>query len=85
MLPSGTPHAKAFLTAFSIVGQCHFDRSHKPIIQLLVGEDDYRRLDPATLADHIAEFSLKARADQFPRVGGVSPLSELTLSQRRSG
>jgi AcrR family transcriptional regulator len=60
LLPPGTPRSKSFLTAFSIVGQCHFYCSHKPIIQLLIGEDAFRRLDLATLADHITEFSLKA-------------------------
>jgi AcrR family transcriptional regulator len=60
LLPPGTPRGKCFLTAFSIVGQCHFYCSHKPIIQLLLGADEYRRLDPLTLADHVTEFSLKA-------------------------
>ena len=37
---------KLFLTAFSIVGQCHFYCSHKPIIRLLIGEDEYRAAEP---------------------------------------
>jgi AcrR family transcriptional regulator len=60
LLPPGTPNSKVYLTAFSIVGQCHFYCSHKPIIRLLIGEDAYRRLDPNTLAEHIAQFSLRA-------------------------
>jgi TetR/AcrR family transcriptional regulator, regulator of cefoperazone and chloramphenicol sensitivity len=65
LLPPHTPTAKVYLTAFSIVGQCHFYCSHKPIIRLLIGEEAYERLDPNTLADHIAQFSLHAlgRAD----------------------
>jgi AcrR family transcriptional regulator len=60
LLPANTPRRKLFLTAFSIVGQCHFYCSHKPIIRLLIGEDEYQRLDPATLAEHIAQFTLRA-------------------------
>jgi AcrR family transcriptional regulator len=60
LLPPGTPKQKVFLTAFSIVGQCHFYCSHKPIIRLLIGEDEYQRLDPATLAEHITQFTLRA-------------------------
>lgn len=43
--PPNTPRRKLFLTAFSVVGQCHFYCSHKPIVRLLVGEDEYKRLD----------------------------------------
>src|SRR5579875_618397 len=60
LLPPGTPRRKLYLTAFSIVGQCHFYCSHKPIIRLLLGEDEYQRLDPATLAEHITQFTLRA-------------------------
>lgn len=60
LLPPNTPRRKVFLTMFSIVGQCHFYCSHKPIIRLLIGEDDYQRLDPSTLAEHITQFTLRA-------------------------
>jgi AcrR family transcriptional regulator len=60
LLPSGTPLRKVFLTAFSIVAQCHFYASHKPVIRLLIGEDEYQRLDLATLAEHITQFTLRA-------------------------
>ncbi|HZV06857.1 MAG TPA: CerR family C-terminal domain-containing protein [Gemmataceae bacterium] len=60
LLPPGTPNRKVFLTAFSIVGQCHFYCSHKPIIRILIGEDEYQRLDPTTLAEHITQFTLRA-------------------------
>src|SRR5262249_2119669 len=57
LLPPGTPPRRIFLTAFSIVGQCHFYASHKPIIRLLIGEDEYQRLDLTTLAEHITQFT----------------------------
>ena len=65
LLPPDTPRWKAFMTGFSIVGQCHFYCSHKPIVMLLVGENDYKRFDVETLADHIVEFTLSAlKADE---------------------
>lgn len=60
LMPPDTPQRKLFLTAFSIVGQCHFYCTHRPIIRLLIGEDEYQRLDPATLAEHITQFTLRA-------------------------
>lgn len=60
LLPPNTPRRKYFMTAFSIVGQCHFYCSHKPIIRLLVGEDEYQRLDVDALAEHISQFTLRA-------------------------
>jgi AcrR family transcriptional regulator len=60
LMSPNTPKRKVFLTAFSIVGQCHFYCSHKPIIRLLIGEDEYQRLDLDTLAEHITQFTLRA-------------------------
>lgn len=60
LLPPDTPRRKYFMTAFSVVGQCHFYCSHKPIIRLLVGEEEYQQLDVATLVEHIAQFTLRA-------------------------
>ncbi|HTU92571.1 MAG TPA: CerR family C-terminal domain-containing protein [Gemmataceae bacterium] len=60
LLPPNTPRRKLFLTAFSIVGQCHFYCSHKPIVRLLIGEEQYQRLDLDTLAEHITQFTLRA-------------------------
>jgi AcrR family transcriptional regulator len=60
VMPPDTPQRKLFLTAFSIVGQCHFYCSHKPIIRLLIGEDEHQRLDLDTLAEHITQFTLRA-------------------------
>jgi TetR/AcrR family transcriptional regulator, regulator of cefoperazone and chloramphenicol sensitivity len=63
-LPADTPRWKYFMTAFSIVGQCHFYCSHKPIITLLVGEKDDHRFDVDTLAEHITQFSLRALKEE---------------------
>jgi AcrR family transcriptional regulator len=66
LLPPGTPQRKLFMTAFSVVGQCHFYCSHKPIIRLLIGEDEYQRLDVAALAEHISQFTLRALGVEDP-------------------
>ncbi|HWG42897.1 MAG TPA: CerR family C-terminal domain-containing protein [Gemmataceae bacterium] len=60
LLPPDTPRWKRLMTGFSIVGQCVHYCSHKPVITLLVGEKDCKYFEPATLADHITQFSLNS-------------------------
>jgi AcrR family transcriptional regulator len=60
LLPQDTPRWKRMMTGFSIVGQCIHYCSNKPVVMLLVGEGDYKYFDPATLAEHITQFSLCA-------------------------
>jgi hypothetical protein len=60
LLPPGTPRNQAYVTGFSIVGQCLFYYVHRPIAELLIGVDEYRQLSIDRLADHIATFSLAA-------------------------
>jgi AcrR family transcriptional regulator len=54
------PDRKRALIAFSIVGQCFFHRFARPIIELLVGADEYRAYGSKLLAEHITQFSLAA-------------------------
>lgn len=67
LLPPEAPRQKVFLSAFSIVGQCMHHVHCKPIIQLLVGEEEYAKLTADVVADHIAEFSLAALGLKAPR------------------
>ena len=60
LLPPGTPRQKLFLTGFSIVGQCLHHVHCKPIIQRLMGEEEYAQLTADVVAEHIADFSLAA-------------------------
>jgi AcrR family transcriptional regulator len=60
MLPPETPRWKRFMVGASIAGQCLHYCQNKPIIRLLVGEEDYKHFDADTLAEHITEFSLAA-------------------------
>jgi len=59
LLPE-VPEAKRWLIGFSIVGQCLFYKLAQPIVSMLVGEEEHRKLDAALLAEHIGQFSLSA-------------------------
>jgi AcrR family transcriptional regulator len=60
ILPPETPAVKRHLLVFSIVGQCLHYRLARPVITLLVGEEEFRTYDADLLAEHIAAFSLAA-------------------------
>ena len=60
LLPPGTPRGAAYLTGFSVVGQCLFYYVHRPIAEQLIGVEEYRQLTIDQLAHHIATFSLAA-------------------------
>jgi AcrR family transcriptional regulator len=60
LLPPEVPRWKRLMTSFSIVGQVIFYVSHKPILELLAGPEALKHFDAATVAEHIADFSLKA-------------------------
>jgi hypothetical protein len=60
LVPSHLSLEQRWLIGFSIVGQCLFYKVHRPAAELLMGPDNYRKLDLDLLADHIARFSLAA-------------------------
>lgn len=55
-----TTDQQRILIAFSIVGQCHFYRSHRAVASLLIGEDAFRQLEEPLVASHIIAFTLRA-------------------------
>ncbi len=59
LLPA-TPPDQLWLISFSIVGQCLYYRQNLPVAKILAGEEVFKRLDAASLAKHIASFSLAA-------------------------
>ena len=69
LLP-GVSAVKQRLTAFSIIGQCVFYRVATPIIQALVGEEEFRTYDPDLLAGHVVQFTLAALGVGKPVGGG---------------
>ena len=51
---------KRHLLGFSIIGQCLHYRVARPVVELLVGEEENASYTAEVLAEHIAEFSLAA-------------------------
>jgi AcrR family transcriptional regulator len=71
MLPAEVPHAKRYLMGFSIVAQCLFYRTHRPIAALLIGEDEFKKLDVEMLTDHVTNAALAMiEANSPPAVAG---------------
>ncbi|HEY1377231.1 MAG TPA: CerR family C-terminal domain-containing protein [Gemmataceae bacterium] len=60
LLPPQVPQTRRYLLGFSIVAQCLFYRTNRPIAALLMGEDEFRRLDVDVLTQHVAAVSLAA-------------------------
>jgi TetR/AcrR family transcriptional regulator, regulator of cefoperazone and chloramphenicol sensitivity len=58
MLPADVPQPRRYLLGFSVVAQCLFYRSHRPIAALLMGEEEFKRLDVETLTEHVTAASL---------------------------
>jgi len=58
LLGADVPPERVNLIGFSIVGQVLFYYVHQPIIRLLIGDDDFHKLNVQKLADHISSFSL---------------------------
>ena len=75
LLPESYPAQRRRLLAFSVIGQCLHYRASRPIMQLLLSEEDFRQLQPDLLADHISSVMLAA-------LGTIAPLADGTRSPR---
>lgn len=76
MLPAETPLLARQQTAFSVVAQCLLYRYHRPIGQLLIGEEQFQRLlNVDTVARQIVAFSLGG-IRECARQYGVSATEE---------
>lgn len=64
LLPSGFPEKNHQLVAMSIVGQILHYWSARPVIERILGAEEFRALDIDTLCEHITSFSLAA-IDRF--------------------
>ena len=58
MLPADVPMPRRYLLGFSIVAQCLFYRTNRAVAALLMGEEEFRKLDAETLTDHVTAASL---------------------------
>lgn len=73
MVPTDTPAEKRHQIAFSIIGQCLHYKVARPIVNLLVGEEEMATYTPELLAEHITEFSLAALAGlSKPKTAGTA-------------
>lgn len=71
MLPAETPLLARQQTAFSVVAQCLLYRYHRPIGQLLIGEEQFQRLlNVDTVARQIVAFSLGGIRECARQYGG---------------
>jgi hypothetical protein len=48
------------MTGFSIVGQCIHYLQCRPVVELLMGPEDWVHVTAESVADHVADFSLAA-------------------------
>jgi len=81
LLPTSIPERNHQLIAMSIVGQILHYWSARPVIERLLGADEFRALDVDTLCDHITSFSLAA-IDQFVAADQAPPA--VSTDRRRS-
>jgi AcrR family transcriptional regulator len=76
MLPAEAPLLTKQQTAFSVVAQCLLYRYHRPIGQLLIGEEQFQRLlNVDTVARQVVAFSLGG-IRECARQCGVSATEE---------
>src|SRR5262249_50972407 len=66
ILPPEVPEKKLHLIAFSIMGQFFYFRVARHGIPQIVGEEEFRGYDAATLAEHFADFNLAALGVEPP-------------------
>ncbi len=73
LLPPEVDEVKRHLIVCSVVGQILHHRVCRPVVTLLVGEDEFRTYDVERLTDHITEFTLAALARYQPTAGQEVP------------
>jgi AcrR family transcriptional regulator len=79
LLPPDTPRWKVSMTGFSIVGQILHYAQNRPVVALLVGDENLRHFNPDAVAEHIAAFSLAALGQ---RPSPKTPRSKLRARSR---
>lgn len=60
VMPEGIEAKRGWMIGFSVVGQCLFYKINEPIASLLMGKEEYAKLQVEELADHITRFTLAA-------------------------
>jgi AcrR family transcriptional regulator len=75
LMPPEHLERNGMLVGFSIIGQCLFYKINRPIVELLMGLDEFNKLTIDVLAEHISTFSLAALG-KGPPLTGVPPGKE---------
>lgn len=73
LLPGETMSQQGWMIGFSIVSQCLFYKVHRPVAELLMGREEYAKINIPLLADHITRFSLAALGQGQPLVASGLP------------
>ena len=60
------PERRLHLLGFSIIAQCVYHRVFKPIVTLLVGQEESSSYDAELLTEHITQFSMAALGLEKP-------------------
>ena len=66
--------------AFSVVGQCLHYKLTRSISERLVGVEDFERLDPEYLTDHVTRFTLAA-IGEAPPIDSEAALPPVTVQK----
>jgi TetR/AcrR family transcriptional regulator, regulator of cefoperazone and chloramphenicol sensitivity len=66
LLPEDVSDDTLALTAFSVIGQCLFYRLTDPVVRMLLSGDQFERLTPELLAEHISAVMLAALGLRLP-------------------
>lgn len=67
LLPADMPQHERNLIGFSVIGQCLHYKVARPVVAILVGEEELASYTPLRLAQHITHFTLAAIA--LPNAG----------------
>ncbi|MCA9113693.1 MAG: CerR family C-terminal domain-containing protein [Planctomycetaceae bacterium] len=84
LLPPDVTRLQVDRTAFSIIGQCMFYKFGASVGRILLGDEPYARMaEPASIAEHIARFTLDAisclrSTPRSPAATSGSPETEAT-------
>ncbi len=70
LLPPGTPRWKVHMTGFSVVGQILYYVQDRPVVTLLVGEENLAQYNADAIAEHVTEFTLAALGQQVASKNG---------------
>jgi len=74
LAPGNTPQMSLYQAAWSVVGQVHFYKVHRPVTEMLVSEEMLDELfRPEVIADHVTRFTIAALSSEHFLTAPVDP------------